>query len=63
MAQASKGETQCNINSLCLPVSEFPGQSGNEVQEFRKSRAAVIASEPIQETLEISHTRIKKTVS
>lgn len=42
---------------------EFPGQSGNEVQEFRKSRVAVIASEPIQETLEISHTRIKKTVS
>ncbi|XP_026197684.1 cGMP-dependent protein kinase 2 [Anabas testudineus] len=43
---------------------EFPSQSGNEIEpEFRKSRAAVIASEPIQETLEITSTRVKKTVS
>lgn len=42
---------------------ESPEQTGTEVEEFRKSRAAVIASEPIHETLEISHTRIKKTVS
>lgn len=40
---------------------EFPAQSSNEVQEFRKSRAAVIASEPIAETLEIASTRVKKT--
>ncbi|XP_026174393.1 cGMP-dependent protein kinase 2 [Mastacembelus armatus] len=43
---------------------EFPSQSGNEIElEFRTSRAAVIASEPIPQTLEITRTRVKKTVS
>lgn len=42
--------------------SEFPVQTGNEVQEFRKSRAAVIATEPIPETLEIT-SRVKKTAT
>ncbi|KAM6915408.1 cGMP-dependent protein kinase 2 [Xenentodon cancila] len=43
---------------------EFPSQSSNETEpEFRKSRAAVIAPEPIPETLEIKRTRVKKTVS
>ncbi|XP_070843194.1 cGMP-dependent protein kinase 2 [Chaetodon trifascialis] len=43
---------------------EFPSQSGNEIEpEVRKSRAAVIATEPIPETLEIMRTRVKKTVS
>ncbi|XP_022050691.2 cGMP-dependent protein kinase 2 [Acanthochromis polyacanthus] len=43
---------------------EFPSQSGNEIEpEVRKSRAAVIAPEPIPETLEITRTRVKKTVS
>ncbi|XP_037541783.1 cGMP-dependent protein kinase 1 [Nematolebias whitei] len=43
---------------------EFPSRSSNEVDsEFRTSRAAVIASEPIPETVEISHTKVKKTVS
>ncbi|XP_077596086.1 cGMP-dependent protein kinase 1 isoform X3 [Stigmatopora nigra] len=43
---------------------EFPASSGidNEA-EFRKSRAAVIASEPIQETLDILKSRVKKTSS
>lgn len=43
---------------------EFPSQSGNEIEpEVRKSRAAVIAPEPIPETLEITGTRVKKTAS
>ncbi|XP_041832043.1 cGMP-dependent protein kinase 2 [Melanotaenia boesemani] len=45
---------------------EFPSQSSNETEtEFRKSRAAVIAPEPIPETgrLEITQNRVKKTVS
>ncbi|KAM9356418.1 cGMP-dependent protein kinase 2 [Pholidichthys leucotaenia] len=43
---------------------EFPSQTGHEVEgEVRKSRAAVIATEPIPETLEISRKRVKKTVS
>lgn len=42
---------------------ECPGQTGTEVEEFRKSRAAVIAPEPIHETLELSRNRVKKTVS
>ncbi|KAM4522535.1 cGMP-dependent protein kinase 2 [Odontesthes bonariensis] len=43
---------------------EFPSQSGNDTEpEFRKSRAAVIAPEPIPETLEITSARVKKTVS
>lgn len=43
---------------------EFPAQSGNETEpEFRKSRAAVIATEPIPETLEITRTRVKKSAS
>lgn len=47
---------------LCLSVSEFPSQGGNEIEpEVRKSRAAVIAPEPIPETLEIMRTKVKKT--
>ncbi|GAA6234290.1 cGMP-dependent protein kinase 2-like [Lates japonicus] len=43
---------------------EFPSHSGNEIEpEVRKSRAAVIAPEPIRETLEITRNRVKKTVS
>ncbi|XP_061563156.1 cGMP-dependent protein kinase 2 [Cololabis saira] len=43
---------------------EFPSQSGNEAEpEVRKSRAAVIAPEPIPETLELKRARVKKTVS
>ncbi|XP_029966955.1 cGMP-dependent protein kinase 2 [Salarias fasciatus] len=43
---------------------EFPSQSGNEVEaEVRTSRAAVIASEPIPETLEIIGNKVKKTAS
>ncbi|XP_040920791.1 cGMP-dependent protein kinase 1 [Toxotes jaculatrix] len=43
---------------------EFPSHSGNEIEpEVRKSRAAVIAPEPIRETLEIARARVKKTVS
>ncbi|TKS76386.1 cGMP-dependent protein kinase 1 [Collichthys lucidus] len=43
---------------------EFPSQSGNEIEpEVRKSRAAVIAPEPIPETLEITRTRVTKTSS
>ncbi|XP_039637114.1 cGMP-dependent protein kinase 2 [Perca fluviatilis] len=43
---------------------EFPSQSGNEIEpEVRTSRAAVIASEPLPETLEITRMRVKKTVS
>ncbi|XP_044185506.1 cGMP-dependent protein kinase 2 [Thunnus albacares] len=44
------------------PDHDFPSQSGNE-PEVRTSRAAVIAPEPIPETLEITSTRVKKTVS
>lgn len=53
---------------ICSPpfvffVAEFPAQTGNEIEtEFRKSRAAVIASEPIPENLEIKGARVKKTV-
>lgn len=48
---------------FCLLVPEFPSQSGNEIEpKFRKSRAAVIAHEPIPENLEITRTRVKKTV-
>ncbi|XP_054603925.1 cGMP-dependent protein kinase 2 [Nothobranchius furzeri] len=43
---------------------EFSCPNSNETEpEFRKSRAAVIAPEPIPEGLEISHTRVKKSVS
>ncbi|XP_077443864.1 cGMP-dependent protein kinase 2 isoform X2 [Stigmatopora argus] len=43
---------------------EFPASSGTDNDaEFRKSRAAVIASEPIQETLDILKSRVKKTSS
>ncbi|CAN9507460.1 unnamed protein product [Ophioblennius macclurei] len=43
---------------------EFPSQGGNESEaEVRKSRAAVIASEPIAETLEIIRNKVKKTAS
>ncbi|XP_037101371.1 cGMP-dependent protein kinase 1 isoform X2 [Syngnathus acus] len=43
---------------------EFPPPSGDESKpEFRTSRAAVIASEPIPETLEIRKSRVKKTDS
>lgn len=42
-------------------VSEFPSQPVNEADpEVRKSRAAVIATEPIPETVEITRTRVKK---
>lgn len=48
---------------LCLSAPEFPSHSGNEIEpEVRKSRAAVIAPEPIRETLEITRNRVKKTV-
>lgn len=47
---------------LCLSVSDFPSQSSNEIEpEVRQSRAAVIAPEPIPETVEITRTRVKKT--
>lgn len=43
---------------------EFPSRGGNDTEaEFRKSRAAVIASEPIPETLEIICSKVKKTAS
>ncbi|KAK2890181.1 hypothetical protein Q8A73_018481 [Channa argus] len=43
---------------------ELSSRSSNEIEvEFRKSRAAVIASEPIPETLQITRTKVKKTVS
>ncbi|XP_034017523.1 cGMP-dependent protein kinase 1 [Thalassophryne amazonica] len=43
---------------------EFPPQSGHELETgFRTSRAAVIAPEPIPETLIITRTKIKKTAS
>ncbi|KAM4712506.1 cGMP-dependent protein kinase 2 [Anableps anableps] len=43
---------------------EFPSQAGNEAEpEFRKSRAAVMAPEPIPEKLEISRNMVKKTGS
>ncbi|XP_019726991.1 cGMP-dependent protein kinase 1 [Hippocampus comes] len=43
---------------------EFPPSSGAEIEpEFRKSRAAVIAPEPIPETLDIRKSRVKKTDS
>lgn len=45
----------------CSRVSEFPSQSASEADpEVRKSRAAVIATEPIPETVEITRTRVKK---
>lgn len=44
-------------------VTDFPSQTGNEIEpEVRKSRAAVIASEPIPENLEIKRARVKKNV-
>ncbi|XP_007552925.1 cGMP-dependent protein kinase 2 [Poecilia formosa] len=43
---------------------EFPSQPANEAEpEFRKSRAAVMAPEPIPEKLEISGNIVKKTAS
>ncbi|XP_038143488.1 cGMP-dependent protein kinase 2 [Cyprinodon tularosa] len=43
---------------------EFPSQGANDAEpEFRKSRAAVIAPEPIQEKLVISRNKVKKTSS
>ncbi|XP_035474246.2 cGMP-dependent protein kinase 1 [Scophthalmus maximus] len=43
---------------------EFPSDSSNDIEpQVRKSRAAVIASEPIHETLEITRTGVKKTDS
>lgn len=43
---------------------EFPSRGGHDTEaEFRKSRAAVIASEPIAETLEIICSKVKKTAS
>lgn len=47
---------------LSLSVAEFPSPSGNAIDpEVRKSRAAVIASEPIPEVLEITRNQVKKT--
>lgn len=47
---------------VCLPSLEFPSQVANEAEpEFRTSRAAVIAPEPIPEQLEISRNMVKKT--
>ncbi len=47
---------------LCLSFAEFPSQSSNDSElEVRKSRAAVIATEPIPETVDIARTRVKKT--
>ncbi|CAL8316948.1 unnamed protein product [Merluccius merluccius] len=44
--------------------TEFPSQSSNEAEpEVRKSRAAVMAPEPIPEDLEITSNRVKKTSS
>ncbi|CAK6962310.1 cGMP-dependent protein kinase 1 [Scomber scombrus] len=40
-----------------------PSQRPSNEPEFRKSRAAVISSEPIHETLDIAGTGVKKTVS
>ncbi|XP_056872661.1 cGMP-dependent protein kinase 2 [Takifugu flavidus] len=43
---------------------EFPSQPVNEADpEVRKSRAAVIATEPIHETVEITRARVKKNSS
>ncbi|XP_049446847.1 cGMP-dependent protein kinase 2 [Epinephelus fuscoguttatus] len=43
---------------------DFHSHSDNEIEaEVRKSRAAVIATEPIPETLEIKRMRVKKTAS
>ncbi|CAL8312900.1 unnamed protein product [Lota lota] len=43
---------------------KFPSQSSNEADpEVRKSRAAVMAPEPIPEGLGITRTRVKKTAS
>ncbi|KAF7664008.1 hypothetical protein LDENG_00192230 [Lucifuga dentata] len=43
---------------------EFPSSPSNEAEpEVRKSRAAVMAPEPIPENLEITRNRVKKTVS
>ncbi|XP_061890844.1 cGMP-dependent protein kinase 1 isoform X1 [Entelurus aequoreus] len=43
---------------------EFPPQRDNDVEpEVRKSRAAVIAPEPIPETVDIRKSRVKKTSS
>ncbi|KAM3861355.1 cGMP-dependent protein kinase 2 [Diretmus argenteus] len=43
---------------------EFPSQGSNEIEpEVRKSRAAVMAPEPIPENVEIKRTRVKKTAS
>ncbi|XP_061610498.1 cGMP-dependent protein kinase 1 isoform X2 [Phyllopteryx taeniolatus] len=41
---------------------EFPPPIGAELEpEFRKSRAAVVAPEPIPETLDVGKARVKKT--
>lgn len=50
-------------NHPFVSVTDFPSQTGNEIEpEVRKSRAAVIASEPIPENLEIKWARVKKNV-
>lgn len=50
-------------NHPFVSVTDFPSQTGNEIEpEVRKSRAAVIASEPIPENLEIKRARVKKNV-
>ncbi|MEQ2277164.1 hypothetical protein XENORESO_021160, partial [Xenotaenia resolanae] len=52
-------QLQCQYQGL-----EFPSRDANEAEpEFRTSRAAVIAPEPIPETLEISCNKVKKSES
>lgn len=47
--------------SMSCSFSEFPSQIANEVDpEVRMSRAAVIAPEPLPETMEMTCTRVKK---
>ena len=49
---------------IALHFPEFPSQKNSyeSVPEVRMSRAAVMAPEPIHEDLEITQTRVKKTV-
>ncbi|XP_011490243.1 cGMP-dependent protein kinase 1 isoform X3 [Oryzias latipes] len=53
-----------NLQSQYQDLADFPSQSSNEPEpEFRKSRVAVIASEPIPENLEITSSPVKKSAS
>ncbi|KAI1897232.1 hypothetical protein AGOR_G00081150 [Albula goreensis] len=53
-------ELQSRLDELDHPLERSSNDSEPEV---RKSRAAVIAPEPLHENLEITQTRIKKTIS